>query len=118
MVLNNFSQKTILSYECKIATSLPDLLFGLLIKRNHTLLLKTRFGIHTIGLSKSIDVIVLNSAWKVVKFRKNLPPNRIFFWNPVFNLVIELPGGSIEKSNTKLGDQITKSPPVKNRRTK
>lgn len=118
MILKNFSQKTVLSYKCKIATSLLDSLLGLLKKENHALLLKTRFGIHTFGLADDIDVIVLNSAWQVVKLKKNLSPNRVFFWNPAFNLIIELPKGSIEKSHTKIGDHITKSPPAIRGRTK
>ncbi len=107
MILKNLSQSTVLNCECKIVTSIVDSLFGLLKKDNHALLLKTRFGIHTFGLSNNIDVIILNSTWKVVKLKQNIHPNRIFFWNPKFSLVLELPYGSIKKSNTKLGDQIT-----------
>lgn len=105
VILKNLSRKTIISSQCKIATTLTDFLFGLLLKRNHAILFKTRFGIHTIGLSKGIDVIVLDSAWKVVKTKNNLRSNRIFFWKPVYNLIIELPEGSIEKSKTMVGDQ-------------
>lgn len=112
MVIKNLSQKTILSPECRIAKSISDSLLGLLKKDIDSLLLQTRFGIHTFGLSQDIDVIVLNHNWEVVKLKLSLKPNRLFFWNPAFNLIIELPKGAIEKSKTVIGDQLTKSPPV------
>ncbi len=106
MILKNASKKTILSEELKIAASIVDSLFGLLLKRNKSLLLKTRFGIHTFGLSQNIDVLILDVNYKVVKIKKSLTPNKIFFWNPKYSLVIEIPEDIIKKSKTLLGDQL------------
>ncbi len=104
MVLKNVTKDTILTKDLKEARSFFDQIFGLLKKSNsRSLLFKTRFGIHTFGLNEPIDVIVLDKNFKVVKLNKNLPPNSLFFWNPRYNLVIELPAGTLKKTKTSLG---------------
>ena len=70
-------------------------------------ILKTRFGIHTFGLLFSIDVLILDKENKVARMRENLKPFRFFIWKPHYNTVIELPGGSIKKSNTTIGDKLS-----------
>lgn len=93
--------------DIKEAKSFFDRLLGLLRPSNpRSLLFKTRFGIHTFGLSVPIDVIVLDSKFRVVKLREALSSNRLFFWNPKYDTVIELPEGSIRKSDIKIGDKI------------
>lgn len=54
-----------------------------------TLVLRTRFGIHTFGMRRPIAVVVLDKNNIVRKIKKNLVPNRIFIWNPRFSSVIE-----------------------------
>jgi hypothetical protein len=66
----------------------------------------TRFGIHTFGVKFPIDVLILDSQSKVVKMRRELKPNRFFFWPPRFEKVIELPAGYIKKAHIKIGDRI------------
>ena len=66
----------------------------------------TRFGIHTFLLNFAIDIIILDKNSKAVALKENLKPNKIFLWNPVYDLVIELPVGSIQKSKTQKGDII------------
>lgn len=63
----------------------------------------TRFGIHTFGMLKNIDVIIMDSKNRVVDLRKNLKPNRLFFWNPIHSRVLELPAN---RYNIKSGDLI------------
>lgn len=60
------------------------------------MLFKTRFGIHTFFLKESIDVVVLDRNFTVVKLKKNLKPNRLFFWDPKHLYLLELPKGTIE----------------------
>ena|SRR3990167_3941299 len=67
---------------------------------------KTRFGIHTFGLRFPIEVLVLDENDMVVCLRKNLNTNRVFFWNPRFEKVIELPVGFIRKSGIRKGGKI------------
>ncbi|KKR78312.1 MAG: hypothetical protein UU23_C0001G0076 [Candidatus Curtissbacteria bacterium GW2011_GWA1_40_9] len=106
MILYNLSQKTILTNNLKEAKSLPDKLLGLHKKTNpRSLLFKTRFGIHTFFLAKSIDVLVLNKKNKV-SIAKTIQPNRIFIYNPCYSIVIELPAGTIRKSKIQKGDKL------------
>ena len=69
----------------------------------YVLMIRTRFGIHTFGLKFPIDVLVLNNEDKVVSIKKNLKPNRIFSWNPLYEKVIELPVGTIKKNQIRMG---------------
>lgn len=67
---------------------------------------QTRFGIHTFGMSYPIDVIVLNNKLEIKKMKKNLMPNRTFFWNPLYENIIELPTGTIKKMKFSIGKII------------
>lgn len=69
-------------------------------------LLKTRTGIHTFGMSFPIDILILDNHKTVVKLKENLNPNSLFFWNPVFETVIELPGGYIRKKGIEKGTKL------------
>lgn len=72
--------------------------FGLIGKNKpENLLFKTRFGIHTFGMRFPIDVLVLDKNYKVIKFKETLLPNNFFFWNPRYNLVLELPSGTVKQ---------------------
>lgn len=103
----NLDKKSVLSEETKVANSLVDRLLGLLKPSNpRSLLFNTRFGIHTFGLQRPIDIVVLNNALRVVKLGISVSPNRMFFWNPLFNTILELPEGTIQSSSTKVGDTI------------
>jgi uncharacterized protein len=80
---------------------------GLISKdRLRAIVLETHFGIHTFLLKFPIDVLVLDNNNQVVALKKALKPYRLFIWNCRYNIVIELPEGSIEKSNTQIGDLI------------
>jgi uncharacterized protein len=105
-MIKNKTKKTIVS---KISSQKDyfDKIQGLIGKKtSETIILKTRFGIHTFLLKFPIDVIILDKNNTVVKLRKNLLPNRVFFWKIRFNTVIELPTGFIGKSKTQIGDVL------------
>lgn len=81
---------------------------GKILNEDDSLILfKTRWGIHTFGLRKPIDVIILDNDFAVRKLKMNLKPLRLFFWNPQYNIVIELPSGEIKRKNIRLGETIT-----------
>ncbi|MDO8429180.1 MAG: DUF192 domain-containing protein [Candidatus Daviesbacteria bacterium] len=106
MPIYNLTRESIIAKDFKQVQKVQDLLLGLLNPRSpRTLIFKTRFGIHTFGLKTKIDVIVLDRNLKVVKMAK-LKPWRVFFWNPLYNLVVEMPQGVIKNSKTELGDRI------------
>lgn len=97
----------VLTHNLKIASSIKDRALGLIIlDKKQSMLLYTRFGIHTIGLKHPIDVVILDNKNLVVKLKKSFKPNNIFIWNPKFSKVLELPSGTIEKSKTKVGDAL------------
>lgn len=64
---------------------------------------ETRFGIHTFGMKKNIDVIVLDENFRVVKLGKNINPGKLFFWSPAFYRVLEIPANSVK---IKIGEKI------------
>lgn len=67
----------------------------------------TRWGIHTFGMKSPIDVLILDNNNRVVKSIKRLPPNYLFFWNPKYDGVIELPPGAILKKKIFIGNQVS-----------
>lgn len=75
-------------------------------KAPQSLLIKTRFGIHTFGVRFPIDVLVLDKHGGVVRRKQSLLPNRVFFWNPQFDTVVELPQGTIQDKGIKKGDIV------------
>lgn len=82
-------------------------IFGLVgQKKPEAIIFFTRFGIHTFFMQFYIDVLILDKSKKVMSLKENLKPNRVFFWNPKYNTVLELPSGSIKKSKTQAGDLL------------
>ncbi len=75
-------------------------------KKIYPVFFTTRWGIHTFGVLFPIDVLILDNDNRVVKLTKNLPPNRLFFWNPKYERVVELPTGTIEEKQITVGDNI------------
>ncbi len=75
-------------------------------KKPYSVFFRTRFGIHTFGLSFPIDVLVLDNENKVVKLKKDLRPNNMFFWNPIFDKILELPSGIVLKKKIQIGEVI------------
>lgn len=75
-------------------------------KKACPVMLETHFGIHTLFLRFSIDVLILDSQKRVVVLKESLSPYRIFFWNPIYRTVLELPEGTIKKYNIQKGTTI------------
>lgn len=76
-------------------------------KEIESIYFETRWGIHTFGLRKPIDVVILDTHNQIRVLKQNLKPNRIFFWNPRYYQIIELPKGYILKNGIKVGRKIT-----------
>ena len=78
---------------------------GLIMEKTpRALYLETRWGIHTFGVRFPLDVVILDSGWKVKKIISGLKPNRVFFWSPEYFRVLELPAGVIRDFNISLND--------------
>ena len=67
----------------------------------------TRWGIHTFGVLSPIDVLILDTDNTIVKCRENLTPNKFFFWNPKYEIIVELPAGTIARKHIAIGDQLS-----------
>lgn len=107
-MIKNVTKRTIIVEKFKFAESFSDRFLGLLKPSNpRALIFKTRFGIHTFFMKAPIDVLILDNKNKIVQIEKNLKPWRVYFWNPRFEKVIELPGASVGDSKTKIGDLIS-----------
>jgi uncharacterized protein len=90
----------------RVAQNLYKKTIGLIGKdKPESLLIKTRFGIHTFGLKFPIDVVVLDNNI-VVQAKSHLCPNNLFFWNPKYDQILELPDGTIKRLRIKPGSHI------------
>jgi uncharacterized protein len=107
MRLMNKTRNCLLSDEVLEARNFAAKSLGMIrYDKPRSLLLRTRFGIHTFGMKYPIDVLVLDVKNAVVDSKQELQPNRVFFWNVRYQTVIELPSKTLEKTGTQLGDVI------------
>lgn len=108
MVIKNETKKIILSDTAIQAKTFKQKALGLLAEKKGTaMIFQTRFGIHTFCMKYPIDVLVLDKENKVTAYKQNMKANTIYFWNPLYKSLIELPHGIINATNTQLGDQIS-----------
>lgn len=108
MSVVNKTKKTTLSESLIVPKSLMDQSLGLIkYKTPKAMLLKTRFGIHTLFMKYPIDIIILDKKNHVVTFKENMQPNDYFVWSIKHNLVLELPAGTIKSTKTQIGDIIS-----------
>lgn len=106
-MIRNISNRKIVSENAREATGIIDKTFGMILAKNSAgLIFRTRFGIHTFFMSRPIDVIVLDSNNNVVQIQNNLAPSKFFFWNPKYDILIEVPQNSVKDSQTKIGDRL------------
>lgn len=106
-MIKNKSKNTIIAKKYLYETGLSRIKGLMFNKKAETLVFRTRFGIHTFFVKFPIDLIILDKTNKVVFLKESVKPDRIVLWNPRYDLVVEMPEGSIRKSRTKIGDIIT-----------
>ena len=108
MKIFNVTKNKLIASNAKEPSSPLSEAIGLIgARKASAFILKTRFGIHTFGLLFSIDVLILDKEKKVAVLKENLKPFRFFLWKPHYNTVLELPQGTIQKSNTEIGDKLS-----------
>lgn len=92
----------------KILRGVKEKSIGLLnAKKAYPVYFETRWGIHTFGMKFPIDVVILDANNSVVRMKKNLQPNTIYFWLPTYKKVLELPTGWLTQHNVTLGNTIS-----------
>lgn len=108
MTIINRTRSVVLSENVKEAKTYQEKKLGLLGSDGRTgLYIQTRWGIHTFGMKFPIDVLILDEKNRVVKYKRNLKPNRVFFWNPRYSRVIEIPTSLIQEGTIEIGDKIS-----------
>ena len=112
----NLTRQTFLSFGVSVADSHLARLRGLLgrarMRSGHGLWVVPCQGIHTVGLRFPIDVVYLDSSFRVVSVIEHLSPFRVTPLRGRSASVLELPTQTVFWSNTKVGDQFLISPPA------
>ena len=109
MVLINVQRKTVLSDHCHFANTVAKRMVGLLNRKSlapgEGLLLDRCYGIHTFFMRFPIDVLFLDKDYRIMRAVPALPPWRTCVVKKAV-YVLELPVGTIERTQTTAGDQI------------
>lgn len=110
MPVINQTKKTWLATKIRKADSFVTRLVGLLKRTTlgpeEALWLMPSKGIHTIGMKFPIDVLFLNRSNQVVGSITGMAPYRVSAVRLSGHSVLELPNGTIRKSQTEIGDQL------------
>jgi len=109
MLVVNVTKNIALADRCCLANSFCKRLIGLLNRNGlvagEGLLLDRCYGIHTFGMRFPIDIVCLGTDFHVLRIIKALPPFRArVLTNGGF--IIELPAGTLDRTQTTEGDQI------------
>ena len=63
-------------------------------------------GIHTIGVSFPIDVAYLDAKYRVIRTYHSLAPFRVAAVKLKARSILELPAGTLKRSQTQVGDLL------------
>jgi uncharacterized membrane protein (UPF0127 family) len=106
----NTTRGTIVGDSIELADTSLKRMFGLLGRRGLDagggLWIKPSSGVHTFGMAFKIDVVGLDRDLKVIKLWRCLVPFRVTSVSLKLKSVIELPCGTIKKTQIQLGDQM------------
>lgn len=107
----NQTRQCVLAEEVLLAFDFWSRLKGLLgagsLPEGRGLLLKPCQGVHSFFMRFAFDAIFLDAELRVVHIIESLPPFRI---SPVIReacSVLELPTGTVRRSGSKVGDQLS-----------
>lgn len=107
MEVRNITRNAALASDVRVARSFVEKTEGLLKEKEPTaLFLKTRWGIHTVGMHFPIDCVVCDKHFVVKALRERMGPGRFFFWSPRYENVLELPAGTVARTGTQVGDVL------------
>jgi uncharacterized membrane protein (UPF0127 family) len=108
--VTNATRGTIVGDKIEMADTSMTRMRGLLGRRGLDagggLWIKPSSGVHTFGMSFSIDVVGLDRELRIVKLWRCLPPLRITSVSMKLKSVLELPCGTIAQSQMAIGDQL------------
>lgn len=108
MELYNTTKQTTIAEKVIIADSFLKRFKGLMLKKtlpaNNALILKNCKGIHTLFMLFPIDAVFINKSGTVIYLAEYLKPWKTSKYIPNAYSIIELPSGSIDLFNIKIGD--------------
>lgn len=114
MAIRNRRSNQVLGQHIRIADTWFKRLVGLLstpkLKQGHGLWIKPGGSIHTIGMRYGIDVVFVDQALKVIKVATHVAPFRMCFAGWGTRSVIELPAGTVDGDELRIGDQLEITP--------
>ena len=103
----------VLAKKVWVAKNFKERMQGLIVhkplEREEGFLIPHCKGVHTFGMSYTIDVIYLDSNGKILAIRNKLTPNSVGPIHFKTDAVLELPSGVIEETQTERGDVIVLS---------
>ena len=103
----NKTKKTILHEDVMVVHNVSEKMQGLLdALETDAMLFDTRWGIHTFGMKFPIDCAICDDLGYIQAIKKDIKPSKVFFWNPKYKRVFEFPAGTLEKTQTEIGDYI------------
>lgn len=116
MKITNRTRGTLLGSRVRMADSWLGRLRGFLGRSEpqwgEGILLLPCNAIHTLGMTYSLDVLFLDGEGKVLELRRSMPPWRITHRVRGGRYVLEVPVGTIDASDTRVGDELTWNEPV------
>ncbi|MBI2026135.1 MAG: DUF192 domain-containing protein [Candidatus Levybacteria bacterium] len=105
-MIKNSTSDTKLNLKVLHLESTKDKLLGAVKYKESVLFLKTRLGIHTFFVKTPLDILILDKNKRIVRIKEELLPNRVYFWNLRYSLVLELPRGVVKKLKLKVGHMV------------
>ncbi len=107
----NYEKNTILAYQEKTADKFFSRLKGLLgtdhISCGDSLIIYPCNSVHTFGMNYPIDVLFVSEQHIILKLVTDMKPGKVSYC-PKSDYVIELPAGTVKKTNTELGDFLVR----------
>ena len=112
--VTNITRGTTVGESVELANTSLKRMVGLLGRRGLDagggLWIKPSSGVHTFGMAFKIDVVGLDRDLKVIKLWRCLAPFRLTAVSMKLRSVLELPCGTIARSQTHIGDRIQIDP--------
>jgi len=110
MIKNKRTGKVIAEKHTKV-TSILGKARGLMFSRSRTLVFEfqtaRRVALHMFFVFFSIDVAFLDSKHRIVELKRRFLPFTVYNPREPCSYIIEMPVGTINRSNSRLGDTIT-----------
>jgi uncharacterized protein len=107
----NLSNGTELANDASDANTFLKRLKGLMFTKSlpigHGLHIQPCRSIHTFFMNYSIDVLYLSDQFEIVGMDETMKPASVGKYHQMAYSVLELPAGTIRRTNTKIGDCIS-----------